>query len=266
MFRRLTEALRLLARRSPRQAGGARADTPWETPSEVSPEAPSRRMSAARRAPPRATRPVRYFDLHDDFRAPGRRELGDPVSLERKKKVDSVWAFTSGAPVRGLGKLRATVQPSGRPLDFSLAGAGLTPVVHARVASIFRELAPDDVQLLPVEVEDCDEPYFILVATRLVRCIDDRKCAEVRRYTPEDGWPERVGHYRTVRGLRIDPEKTDGARVFRSWGWPVSLIVSEGIKEALEHAGVTGARFAEVTEPPPKKQHRQARRKTPKPS
>ncbi|MCY1019702.1 imm11 family protein [Pyxidicoccus sp. MSG2] len=209
---------------------------------------------------------MRYYDLHDDFRAPGRRELGDPVSLERKKKVDSVWLFTSGTPVRGLGKLRSSVQPPGPPLDFSLAGAGLTPVVHARVASIFRELAPDDVQLLPVEVEDCDEPYFILVATRLVRCIDDRKCGEVHRYTPEDGWPERVGHYRTVRGLRIDPEKTEGARVLRSWGWPVSLIVSEGIKEALEHAGITGARFAEVTEPPPKKQHRKARRKPRKPS
>lgn len=266
MFRRLTEALRLLAQRSATQAGGPRAETLWETPAEVSPEAASRRKSAARRAPARPARPVRYYDLHDDFRHPGRRELGDPVSLERKKKVDSVWLFTSGTPVRGLGRLRSTVRPPGRPLDFSLAGAGLTPVVHARVASIFRELAADDVQLLPVEVEDCDEPFFILVATRLVRCIDDRKCAEAHRYTEEDGRPERVGHYRTVRGLRIDPAKTDGARVFRSWGWPVSLIVSESIKEAFEHAGVTGARFAEVTEPPPKKRRRKAQRKTRKPN
>ncbi|WP_223753630.1 imm11 family protein [Myxococcus sp. RHSTA-1-4] len=227
-------------------------------------EAPARRKSAARRASPRPGRPVRYFDLHDDFRAPGRRELGDPVSLDRRKKVDSVWLFTSGAAVHGLGKLRAAVQPPGRPLDFSLAGAGLTPIVHARVASIFRELAPDDVQLLPVEVEDCDERYFILVATRLVRCIDERACAEAHRYTEADGLPERVGHYRTVRGLRIDPEKTDGARVFRSWGWPVSLIVSEGIKEALEHAGITGARFAEVTGPTPGKHRRKSGTKKPR--
>ncbi|WP_241759019.1 imm11 family protein [Pyxidicoccus parkwayensis] len=228
----------------------------------MSPDTTSRRKSAARRAPSRSARPPRYYDLHDDFRAPGRRELGDPVSLERKKKVDSVWLFTSGAPVRGLGKLRSTVRPPGQPLDFSLAGAGLTPVVHARVASIFRELAPNDVQLIPVEVEDCDEPYFIVVATRLVHCIDDRKCAEVHRYTDDDAPPDRMGHYRTVRGLRIDPTRTNGARVFRSWGWPVSLIVSESIKEAFEHAGVTGARFAEVTEPPPKKRRRKAQRKT----
>ena len=119
-------------------------------------------------------------------------------------------------------------------------------------------------QLLPVEVEDCDERYFILVATKLVRCIDERACAEARRYTPEDGPPERVGHYRAVRGLRVDPEKTDGARVFRTWGWPVSLIVSEGIKEALEHTGATGVRFAEVTGPAPGKPRRKAGAKKPR--
>lgn len=264
MFRRLTQALRVLALRPSRRSAGTQGETVWDAQAEPSEEAPSRRKSAARRAPPRQAHPGRYYDLHDDFRAPGRRELGDPVSLERRRKVDSVWLFTSGAPVRDLGRLRSTVQPPGRPLDFSLAGAGLTPVVHARVASIFRELAPDDVQLLPVQVEECDEPYFILVATRLVRCIDERRCAEVHHYTPEDGLPERVGQYRTVRGLRIDPDKTGGARVFRSWGWPVSLIVSEGIKQALEHAGVTGARFAEVTEPQPQKQRRKARRKSPR--
>ncbi|MFP2926325.1 imm11 family protein [Pyxidicoccus sp. 3LG] len=272
MFRRLTEALRVLARRSPRQASGPGAGVLWENPPEVSAQVsgpnaeqasePSRRKSAARRPSARPGRPVRYYDLHDDFRIPGRPELSDPAPPE--KKGDSVWLFTSGAPVKVLGRLRSVPTPPGRPLDFSLAGAGLTPIVHAKVASIFRELAPDDVQLLPVEIEGRDEPYFILVATRLLRCIDERACTEVHRYTPEDGLPERVGQYRTVRGLRVDPEKTGGARVFRSWGWPVSLIVSEGIKEALEHAGVTGARFAEVTDPAPQQHRRKAGAKKPR--
>lgn len=266
MFRRLTQALRLLARRAPDPGTGQGAQAGWDSPDAVAPADRTPRKSAARRASPRTGRAVRYYDLHDDFRLPGRCELSDPFSVGRRQKVDSVWLFTSGTPVRRLGRLRLVARPPGTPLDFSLAGAGLTPVVSARAAAIFRELAPRDVQLLPVEVEECPEPYFILVATRLVRCIDDRACAEVRHYTSEDGLPERVGQYRTVRGLRIDPGKTGGARVFRSWGWPVSLIVSEGIKEALEHAGVTGARFAPVTEPGPRKQPRKARRKTRKPN
>ncbi|WP_426755039.1 imm11 family protein [Myxococcus sp. Y35] len=234
--------------------------------SDVPVEAQSRTKPAARRASPRTARTARYFDLHDDFRIPGRPELSDPVAVNAREKLDSVWLFTSGARVRSVGKLRLSVKPPGLPLDFSLAGAGLTPVVSARVASVFRELAPHDVQLLPVEVEDRSEPFFIVVATRLVRCIDERACAEVVHYTADDSPPERVGHYRSVRGLRVDPTKTNGARVLRAWGWPVSLIVSEGIKEALEHAGITGARFAEVTEPPrqPRRKKTAARKSRPK--
>nr|WP_233587362.1 suppressor of fused domain protein [Corallococcus sp. CA049B] len=49
--------------------------------------------------------------------------------------------------------------------------------------------------------------------------------------------------------MRIDPTKVGGARVFRTWGWTVALIVSEDIKEALEHANITGVKFREVTGP-----------------
>ncbi|MCP3168423.1 imm11 family protein [Myxococcus qinghaiensis] len=260
MFRRLTQALRLLARSIPGPSSDEGTPRGGEAPSEEAPDS-ARRAPAARRASQRPERTARYFDLHDDFRNPARRELSDPVALDGRKPR-SVWSFTSGAPVRQQGRLKLTAEPPGRPLDFSLAGAGLTPIVHATVASIFRELAPEDVQLIPVEVEGEPEPFFILVATRLIRCLDERACAEVSHYTAEDGPPERVGHYRTVRGLRIDATKTQGARVLRTWGWPVSLIVSEGIKEALEHAGVSGLRFAEVTPPsPPHKRRRKSRGK-----
>ncbi|WP_181791154.1 imm11 family protein [Myxococcus llanfairpwllgwyngyllgogerychwyrndrobwllllantysiliogogogochensis] len=260
MFRRLTQALRLLARSIPGPSSDEGSPRGGEVPSEEAPDR-ARRAPAARRASQAPDRAARYFDLHDDFRNPARRELSDPLSLDGRK-MNSVWFFTSGAAVPHRGRLKLTAEPPGRPLDFSLAGAGLTPIVHASVAAIFRELAPDDVQLIPVEVEREPESFFILVATRLVRCLDETACAEVSHYTAEDGPPERVGHYRTVRGLRIDPVKTEGARVLRTWGWPVSLIVSEGIKEALEHAGVSGVRFAEVTPPAaPRKRRRKSRSK-----
>nr|WP_323390276.1 DUF1629 domain-containing protein [Myxococcus qinghaiensis] len=146
-------------------------------------------------------------------------------------------------------RLRIPIYHPGSPLDFTRADVGGAPVVHQRVSNIFTELAPDDVQSIPVDIDGLFEPYCILVATRLIRCIDDNASTEVRYWTPEDGRPDRLGEYRAVYDMRIDPTKVGDAKVFRTWGWTGTIIVSEDIKEALERAGVTGAKFQEVTGP-----------------
>jgi hypothetical protein len=46
--------------------------------------------------------------------------------------------------------------------------------------------------------------------------------------------------------MRIDPSRVDEAKVFRTWGWSIALIVREEIKEALERIGATGTKFQEV--------------------
>ncbi|HYO70280.1 MAG TPA: DUF1629 domain-containing protein, partial [Archangium sp.] len=47
--------------------------------------------------------------------------------------------------------------------------------------------------------------------------------------------------------MRIDPSKVGNARVFRTWGWELAIVVSEAIKDALERMGATGTKFQEVT-------------------
>jgi hypothetical protein len=188
--------------------------------------------------------PKRYFDLSDDVHALGRWYVGPSVD-EFGREVDP-WQFTEGRPVQIQGKLKMPLRVTGRPLDFTLAGLDI-PVVNSQVASLFTEMAPDDVQLLPVEVEGQTERFFILNATRLVKCIDDRASEEVEYWMPEDGRPEKTGTYRNVVGMRLDPTQVSDARVFRTWGWTVALIVSEDIKMALEHIGATGTKFQEVT-------------------
>jgi hypothetical protein len=122
-------------------------------------------------------------------------------------------------------------------------------VIHAKVASLFADMAPKEVQLIPVDVEGQPDGFFILNVTRVVKCIDDEASAEVQYWKPEDGRPEKTGRYRAVHGMRIHPSKVGDAKVFRTWGWTLALIVSEDIKEALERAGVTGMKFKEVTGP-----------------
>jgi hypothetical protein len=153
--------------------------------------------------------------------------------------------FREGMPVPVPGPLKIPIGRPGQALDFTLAGFSI-PVVHVKVASVFTELAPGDVQLLPVDIPGQPAQFCILVATRLIRCIDDTASDEVEYWTPEDGRPEKVGQYRDVYGMRIDLSKAGDAKVFRTWGWTIALIVSEELKEALERIGATGVKFKEV--------------------
>ncbi|MCY1075653.1 imm11 family protein [Archangium lansingense] len=190
--------------------------------------------------------PRQYFELFDDLHIPGRWELGVPVD-EHEARVWT-WLFRRGEPVDIKGQLRVPLYGPGRPLDFSLAGAAV-PVVHAKVASILATLAPADVQLIPVQVESQTGSYFILNILRVVKCIDDAACEEVKYWRSEDGQPELVGEYRVVSGMRIAPSRVGGAHLFRPWGWPVALVVSEEIRNALERVGATGTKFEDVTSP-----------------
>ncbi|MFY2558185.1 hypothetical protein ACN469_11175 [Corallococcus terminator] len=186
----------------------------------------------------------RYFDLSDDMTIQGRWLLGTPTDAEGRPHREP-WVFTDGTPLVNPGLLKLPMHLPGTALDFSLA-ARSTPVVHAKVASVFAELAPDDVQLFPIEVAGQSEQFCILVATQLIRCIDDKATEEILMWTPENGHPEKVGEYRDVWGMRIDASQVGDAKVFRPWGWPIALIVREEIRDALEHMGATGTTFQEV--------------------
>ncbi|MCK8503636.1 imm11 family protein [Myxococcus fulvus] len=186
----------------------------------------------------------RYFSLAENVQA-GSWYLGVPLD-ERGQEPDDLWEFTSGRPATTHGRLTLPIQEAGRRRDFSLAGVSMTPVVHVRVAALFAELAPEDVQLLPANIAGCPDEYLVLVATKLVRCIDDAATEDVLYWKPEDERPDMLGQYRSVFGMRIDPSRVGDAKVFRTWGWPVALIVSEDIKVALERANITGAEFEEV--------------------
>jgi hypothetical protein len=189
-------------------------------------------------------RMARYFELMDDRRAESRWHLGSPVDAQGQE-IDP-WQFKDGK-VLELGCIpRFPLDVPGRPLDYCWAAFSI-PVVHGRVVQLFARLDVREVQFIPVHIEGHDDvPYFILNALRVIRCIDDARCKRVAYWTPEDEQPEKVGEYQVVSGMRIDPAKVGDARVFRPWGWPVALVISEDLKQALEAEGITGTRFVGV--------------------
>ncbi|KFE72133.1 imm11 family protein [Hyalangium minutum] len=184
----------------------------------------------------------RFFELADDRYFPRRWHLDTPTTSEGRKVHD--WDFTKGAPVHVEGRLNIPIEIAGRPLDYCWAGLSI-PVVHIRVATVLAELASHDIQLIPADIDGRPDQYLVMVATRLIRCIDE-KSSRIRLWTVEDSVPKKVGQYRDVRDLRIDKTKVGNAQVFRPEGWEVVLIVSEEIKNAMEHLGTTGTRFTEV--------------------
>ncbi|MCE9668712.1 hypothetical protein LY474_12885 [Myxococcus stipitatus] len=185
----------------------------------------------------------RFFELHDDVQVPGRWHLDTPAD-NKGRAVRAPDRFRQGAPVQVKGRLKIPIEEPGRPLDFTEAGLRI-PVVHVKVATLFTELAPGDVQLIPADIEGYPDQYLVLVATRLIRCIDE-KASRIQLWTHEDGVPEKVGQYASVRDLRIDKTKVGNAKVLRPEGWTGAFIVSEELKTALERMKATGVKFTEV--------------------
>ncbi|MDC0710403.1 hypothetical protein POL68_18140 [Stigmatella sp. ncwal1] len=186
--------------------------------------------------------PQRFFRLSDDVNVPHRWHLAMPRDRQGLKVNDG--QFRLGLPVSITGRLKVPIEIEGKPLDYTEAGI-MIPVVHVRVAAVLSTLAPDDVQLIPVEVEGQPDQYLILVATRLIDCIDE-KASRFDRWTPEEGVLHNIRRYSIMYELRIDKAKAGSAQALRCEGWTGPLIVSGEIKDALERMGATGTRFEEV--------------------
>ena len=123
------------------------------------------------------------------------------------------------------------------------------PIANQAIADVFKRLAPNDVQLLPVSIDGEPERYFVVNATKVVDGIDEAQCREVQHHDEDDPSPEYEGEYRWIYGLRIDPSKTEGAHVFRLKKFKIAFIVSEEVKDALERVGNLGVSFERVTGP-----------------
>ena len=188
---------------------------------------------------------MRYFDvLADDKRFGDRWVLDEPLS-ENGQQIDAR-LFRYGKTYEGVAPHSVPVQQNGERIDFNLAAFDM-PVVSNDVVSIVRAIAENDCEIFPVIIGESNVGMSILNVVRRVECVDEPRCEEVMKWRPEDNRPDRLGFYRAIGGLRIDPKKAEGHHIFRIFGWEVSLIVSEMIREKLESIQNLGIVFDEVT-------------------
>lgn len=195
------------------------------------------RRNQPQQAPDEAV--MRYFKLLDDVQIPRRWHLGDVVTST---------GFTPRLRV-GLrcddDDLAAEPGTQGLPLEYSLTSFAV-PIVSEHLSAEICGIAGEDVQRLPVNIPEV-YGYDVLNILRVVDCLDEAR-SEYIKWKEEDHRADLAGQYRSVTRLRVDHERIpEDAHIFRIERWPIGIVVSEGMKAAMEEVGCFGARFLEVS-------------------
>lgn len=123
-------------------------------------------------------------------------------------------------------------------------GAFDMPVVDRALADSFSAGAGNDIQLVPAAAEDGTE-LFIVNVLPCVDCIDETKTVG-EKWTARDGRPDRIGRYRTIVHLFIDPNRVHHD-IFRVSQWKIALIVSDRFADVAGLAAIEGIRLEPVT-------------------
>jgi hypothetical protein len=177
---------------------------------------------------------LKYFELYDDMSTDQRWYLDDPSG------PDSEWlggALYSGRRYDGAVPLTCRVHHSGPPLELTMTLMSV-PVINERVAEIFAAHVGRDAQLILARASESDEKLWAINVLARPDCFDEVRTEEFERWTAEDGRPDRIGHYRSVFGLRIDPARAGGHAILRPHRYWQPVIVSEPLAEALRKANV----------------------------
>ncbi|MBK8254928.1 MAG: hypothetical protein IPK82_20000 [Polyangiaceae bacterium] len=185
---------------------------------------------------------MRYYDLVDDMSSPNRWHVGE-ITLSDGSEPH----LRIGVPLDSDLPLRAAVHHEGPALEFSLTSFAV-PIATEKLAKVVRNLAGADVQCLPLEIEG-HERRVVLNVLRIVNCVDER-LSKFTKWTLKDHRADLAGQYHSITRLILDTNRIPkDAHIFRLWGFRVALIVSEELREAMQHVGCKGADFREVTPP-----------------
>src|SRR5262249_45444078 len=132
----------------------------------------------------------------------------------------------------------------GRSLDYSSTVFNV-PIVSDKLGLAIAVVAGHDVQRLPARVGG-RVGYEAINCIRALDCLDEAR-SNFGKWTVNDHRPDLAGHYRWIYEMRVDPSRIPSdAHFFMIAGW-VAYIVSQELREAMEHAGCIGAKFADVT-------------------
>jgi hypothetical protein len=181
------------------------------------------------------------------------RLLADPAATSRwhvKSPLDPSGnevdprSFTQGVPVDSLLPLTLPLRRSGDEVDFNFCDFHMI-VTPASVNTRLQAFAGSAIQRIPVAIDSRKGEFEILNVCDLVPCVDESRSL-FTRWTGEDGRPDKVGQFRMIVKLKIDPAAAAGHEIIRVADWPIALIASENVKHLLEALNVSGLVYERV--------------------
>jgi uncharacterized protein DUF1629 len=176
----------------------------------------------------------RFFRLQDDKTADQRWYLSGPAGPNGEWLDD---ALMRGQEHTGPHPLQVRLTRPGPALELTLTTETI-PIVSRRVADLLRQAAPDELQLIPATVAGAEGPLFAVNILPHPACIDERASGPVAWWTDADGRPEMLGQYKRLGQVRIDADRARNHNILRPAEWPVAVIVSQFLADALQGAGV----------------------------
>lgn len=182
-----------------------------------------------------------YYRLKTDINFPKRWFLGDIDNVKDE------WAFVKGKPVneKKFKNLTVKIYEKGAAMDFTETSAFLAPIVSEKFAECLSGYK-DEVQLIPIKVPATKQPYFIMVITNTIDCVDESRSLFSKFEKDDKVRPDLAGEYREIGILKINTANVDKA-IFRLNKFDLCIIINGDLKRKLEKAKLTGVVFKPVT-------------------
>jgi hypothetical protein len=190
---------------------------------------------------------MKYLQVTLDERARNPLQVRGLRDLEGEP-VDEA-TLVRGLPCNAPRPLRYDAYVGGQLHDWNW-GVFKLPYVRAEITEPLLDLVKDDVELIALEVDDVDEPLYIVNILSRRDCVDETRSLATR-VTAADGWPEHVGQFKSLGFLTIDETRVSGANLFRIAGFEMGMVASQLFVDAVRRAAWIGIDFLPTYDGPP---------------
>ena len=183
-----------------------------------------------------------WYRISDDVDFPNRWHLDTVLPSDGDKWA--FWSLLSSTPDDKKIGWKVGIQHPGEILDFTFSGFDV-PILNERTKKKLASICPEEIEMIPVEVEGTSEPFHILCALNEIECVDEYN-SDFTKWQDQDGRPDKIGEYRMFTRLTLDPHKIPkGVNIFRIAGWQVALICSEKVRTRVGE--ISAIKYERVT-------------------